>query len=114
MRTAAVVAVHLFARHDDVPGTIALSELTLTTTRISFAVGKLPLLQPPYVYVFPKEHVESRVDVFQGIVTNKEDAIEAVQDHANLSGGIPAVVTLCGGIWRIKSMATTCTQGLQE
>ena len=50
----------------------------------------------------------------EGVVANKGDALEAVEDHADLSGREPAVVATKGVIRLVEAVTAATAEGGEE
>lgn len=96
MSTASIVLRYLFAARDGVSSTVDLDELIVAPAGAAFVLAHRPLLKTTQGDVLPEEDVECGVDVLQQIVADEHDAVEAVEDHADLRGRVPAVVATLG------------------
>jgi len=71
-----------------------IRELVLTATRAFLRVGHPPLFRASIGEILAQEYIEGCIDVLEHIVTNEEDAIKALHNHANLFRREPAVIAV--------------------
>ncbi len=92
MSATSVTVTDFFTARDGILLAFGPDELTIASAAVSFAFTHLPLLQAAQGYVFSQQDVECGIYVLDQIVADEDDAIEAVKNHADLGGGVPAMM----------------------
>lgn len=106
MATSSIVIYDFLTVKYRIFGALLLYQLVVTSTHRSLALLHLPLFKTAHADVLSKEHVESGIDVLKHTVANKDDSIEAVKNHANLSTGVPTIMAISWEERGIKAMAS--------
>ena len=88
---------------------LALHDLIITTTRVAFVVLQIPLLQTTPGDILPEEHVECGIDALEHVISDEDNGIESVENHASFCSRIPAVMASSRKKCGIEAMAATST-----
>lgn len=88
--------------------------LVIAFASSSLVFSQFPLLKPPNCNVLPQEHVEGRVDMFEHIVADKDDGVEALEDHTDFGSGVPSVVAPHRKVRGFETMSSAAAHGVQE
>ena len=100
--------------HDHVARALGLGELVVALARVPLAFVELPLLETARGHVLSEQHVEGGVDWPEGVVADKNDGVEAFEDHADFCGRVPAVVAACGKVRLVESVSTASAHGVEK
>ena len=100
--------------HDHVARAFGLGELIVALARVPLAFVELPLLETARGQVLSEQHVEGGIKWLQGVIADKDDGVEAFEDHADFRGRVPAVVAACGEVRPVESMATASAHGMEK
>ena len=107
MTTSEIVIFHFLTVEYCILGAFRLYELVITSTSRPLAFFHFPLLKASHANVLSKQHVESSINVLKHAVTNEDNGVEAVQDHAYLRSGVPTIMTMSWVKRCIEAMAST-------
>jgi len=77
------MVLHLFAICYEKPPALWLGELVAASAHLTLSVRHLPLLHGAEGQVAAEENVEGCVYLLHEFVTDKDDPVEAVEDHAD-------------------------------
>lgn len=114
MSASSVVVNHVLTRSDDILGAASVGQLAVTPADVAFAFLHLPLLKTPHCNVFAYEHIESGIDMLKHVITNKDNGIKALKNHADLRSRVPAIMASSWEEGCIESMAATAIHGSQK
>lgn len=89
------VAVDFVAVGDEVVGAGWSLELGVATAGVKGLAIHFPGLEGTSREILTKEDVETIVDGLEAGVAHEDDGVEAVEDHADLVDGVPAVMAAC-------------------
>lgn len=112
--TTYIIPSYCQVAHDSVFSTIGLGYLTITAAFHPLTFLHLPLLKASRSNIFPKEHVESSIDVLEQFIPNEDNRIKSFKDHADFHRWVPAIMASCGGEWCFESMPSASTHGLKK
>lgn len=114
MTASDIILSDIFAIIDGVLGTLRLRDLVIAFARLSIALLHVPLFEPARGNVLPKQHVECGVDVLVHVIADEDNAIEAFEYHADLWGGVPAVMAACRMKGCVEAMASTTAHSCEK
>lgn len=102
------------AAHDAMFGTFFLHDLAVASTLGALVMGEGAVFQSAHGEVLPQEHVQGGVDGLQHTVADEDDGIEAIENHADLDGGVPAVVAAGREKGCVEAMTTAAAHGIEQ
>ena len=114
MPTPRIILSNILTVAHGVLGTFRSCELIVTSAKLSILVVHLPLPQATHSHIFPKQHVETGIDIFHQVVANKDNGIESFQYHADFGCRIPPVMTASRGKGRIETVTATAAHSCKK
>lgn len=89
---------NLLAGSDGVLGAGAFDELVFTAADFEFVGAELRRFYGTQSEVSAEEDVEAAVYCLETVVTDEDERVESLEDHADLVHGVPAVMAACPGV----------------